>query len=96
VLLALGAVLPIVGGYVKSKTDHHKKPTKNEIVSDQLITFIVGILFGCGLLLSGMVRRVNILGFLEIKEGWNPSLLLVLGCGVALNLCTFNYMLRIK
>lgn len=95
-LLAIGAVLPIVGGVVKSKTEHHKKTTTNEIVSDQIITFIVGILFGCGLLLSGMVRRVNILGFLQINEGWNPSLLLVLGCGVSLNLVTFNYMLRIK
>ena len=63
-LLAIGAVLPIIGGVVQSKTDHHKKPSQNEIVTDQLITFIVGILFGCGLLLSGMVRRVNILGFL--------------------------------
>lgn len=63
-MLALGAVLPIVGGVVKSNTDHHKKPTKNEIFSDQIITFVVGILFGCGLLLSGMVRRINILGFL--------------------------------
>lgn len=63
---------------------------------DQLITFFVGLIFGCGLLVSGMVRRVNIIGFLSINYGWNPSLLFVLGCGVGVNLITFNYMLRVK
>lgn len=27
---------------------------------------------------------------------WNPSLLFVLGCGVFVNLITFNYMIRVK
>jgi hypothetical protein len=67
-----------------------------EIAIDQVITFIVGVIFGCGLLVSGMVRRVNILGFLAIHSGWNPSLLFVLGCGVGVNLLTFNYMLRVQ
>lgn len=61
-----------------------------------MITWMVGILFGCGLLVSGMVRRINILSFLAMHEGWNPSLLLVLGCGVGINFATFNYMLRIR
>jgi uncharacterized protein len=56
----------------------------------------VGIIFGCGLLLAGMVRRSNILGFLGLGQDWNPSLLFVLGCGVIVNLITFNYMLRVK
>jgi hypothetical protein len=70
--------------------------TGREIVIDQIITFIVGAIFGCGLLVSGMVRRVNIITFLELHSGWNPSLLLVLGCGVGVNLITFNYMLKIQ
>lgn len=61
-----------------------------------MITWIVGLLFGVGLLVSGMVRRINIITFLGMHEGWNPSLLFVLGCGVAVNLITFNYMLRVR
>jgi uncharacterized membrane protein YedE/YeeE len=45
---------------------------------------------------AGMARRTNILDFLSMGTDWNPSLLFVLGCGVLLNLFTFNYMLRIK
>jgi uncharacterized membrane protein YedE/YeeE len=56
----------------------------------------VGIIFGTGLLVAGMVRRRNILQFLAIGRDWNPSLLFVLGCGVMLNLVVFNYMIRIK
>lgn len=67
-----------------------------ELAIEQLITFLVGVLFGVGLLVAGMVRRSNILGFLGLGSNWNPSLLLVLGCGVCFNLITFNYMLRIK
>jgi hypothetical protein len=57
---------------------------------------LVGIIFGTGLLVAGMVRRRNILQFLAIGRDWNPSLLFVLGCGVMLNLVVFNYMIRIK
>ena len=92
--LALGAILPILGGIVKSKVK--PEATLKEIVIDQLITFVVGILFGCGLLVSGMCRRINIIGFLGMHKGWNPSLLFVLGCGVGVNLVTFNYMLRVR
>lgn len=61
-----------------------------------MISLLVGIIFGTGLLVAGMVRRQNILHFLAIGRDWNPSLLFVLGCGVILNLFAFNYMIRIK
>ncbi len=93
--LFLGALLPICGGLVKRRAESHKM-TGKEIIVDQTISFIVGAIFGCGLLVSGMVRRVNIITFLQIHNGWNPSLLFVLGCGVGVNLITFNYMLKIK
>lgn len=67
-----------------------------EIGKDQMITWATGLLFGTGLLVSGMVRRINIIGFLAMHDGWNPSLLFVLGCGVGVNLITFNYMIRVR
>ena len=63
---------------------------------DQIVTFVTGLLFGIGLLIAGMVRRVNILGFLGLGADWNPSLLFVLGCGVMVNLVTFSYMIHYK
>ena len=68
----------------------------SEIVTDQILTFLTGLIFGLGLLVSGMVRRNNIIGFLGLGSDWNPSLMFVLGCGVVVNLITFNYMLRKK
>lgn len=56
----------------------------------------MGFIFGCGLIVSGMTRRINILQFLWMGKDWNPSLLFVLGCGVLVNLITFNYMIRVK
>ena len=35
-------------------------------ILDVVITWIVGLLFGCGLLVSGMVRRINIIKFLGV------------------------------
>lgn len=33
---------------------------------DQLIVFLVGLVFGAGLMVAGMVRRSNIIGFLAL------------------------------
>ena len=41
-----------------------------------------------------MIRRTNIIGFLALGKDWNPSLIFVLGCGVAVNLVVFTYMLK--
>ena len=43
-------------------------------------------------MVSGMSRRINILEFLQIDKNWNPALLFVLGCGLAVNLVTFTIM----
>lgn len=43
-----------------------------------------------------MARRRNIIQFLSMSANWNPSLLFVLGCGVMINLVTFNYMVRVR
>ncbi len=59
---------------------------------DTVLLFIIGMLFAAGLLVSGMSRRINILQFLQIGKNWDPSLLVVLGCGVGINLISFGIM----
>ncbi|MDT8921336.1 YeeE/YedE family protein [Pseudomonas taiwanensis] len=40
--------------------------------------FIAGLLFGLGLLLSGMANPAKVLGFLDLAGQWDPSLALVM------------------
>jgi len=61
-----------------------------------LVLFLVGLIFGAGLIVSGMVRRSNIINFLALGKDWNPSLMFVLGCGLAVNLIFFTYMIRVR
>ena len=39
---------------------------------------LVGLLFGAGLALSGMVNPARVLGFLDLAGRWDPTLILVL------------------
>ncbi len=41
-------------------------------------SLISGIIFGLGLTISGMVNPVKVLGFLNIFDSWDPSLMFVM------------------
>ena len=43
-----------------------------------LFAFITGLMFGLGLIVSGLVNPAKILGFLDITGKWDPSLALVM------------------
>lgn len=53
--------------------------------------FAVGVLFGLGLLTSGMANPAKVLGFLDIAGAWDPSLALVMGGAVAVGLVAFGF-----
>jgi hypothetical protein len=44
----------------------------------KLTSLISGIIFGIGLTISGMVNPEKVLGFLNIFDSWDPSLMLVM------------------
>jgi uncharacterized membrane protein YedE/YeeE len=48
-----------------------------------LTTLIAGLLFGIGLLLSGMGDPAKVLNFLDIFGTWDPSLAFVMGGAIA-------------
>lgn len=54
------------------------------------VFFIMGDLFGLGLVISGMCSRDKILAFLTFNNQWDPSLLFVMFSAVLINLCTFQ------
>jgi uncharacterized membrane protein YedE/YeeE len=47
-----------------------------------LAALLAGVLFGAGLLLSGMTNPANVLGFLDIFGDWKPQLAFVMGAAV--------------
>lgn len=51
--------------------------------------FVVGLLFGLGLMLSGMTDPSKVLGFLDLFGAWDPSLMLVMGGAIAVGFFAF-------
>ena len=51
--------------------------------------FFVGLLFGLGLLLSGMTDPAKVLGFLDLFGIWDPSLAFVMGGAIAVGFFAF-------
>lgn len=54
------------------------------------ISFFAGLLFGLGLLISGMSNPEKVLSFLDITGTWDPSLVLVMGGAIGIALIPFR------
>jgi uncharacterized membrane protein YedE/YeeE len=55
----------------------------------RITEFLVGLLFGLGLLLSGMTDPGKVLGFLDLFGTWDPSLAFVMGGAIAVGFFAF-------
>ncbi len=55
-----------------------------------LAAFAVGLLFGLGLIVSGMSDPAKVLAFLDLGGAWDPSLALVMGGAVAVGLIAYR------
>jgi uncharacterized protein len=58
---------------------------------NRIAEFLVGLLFGLGLILSGMTDPGKVQGFLDLAGAWDPSLALVMGGAIAVGF--FGYAL---
>jgi uncharacterized membrane protein YedE/YeeE len=54
-----------------------------------LAASIAGLVFGLGLLLSGMADPAKVLGFLDVAGAWDPSLIFVMGGAVGVGAVAF-------
>jgi len=61
---------------------------------DVFISFLVGMMFGFGLLLAGMSRKSKIVNFLTFDENWDVSLMFVMVGAILVNAFTFNFMIH--
>jgi uncharacterized protein len=56
----------------------------------RLSEFLVGLLFGWGLMISGMTDPGKVIGFLDLAGAWDPSLALVMGGAIAVGFFAFG------
>ncbi|WP_046112575.1 DUF6691 family protein [Aquincola tertiaricarbonis] len=55
---------------------------------------LAGLVFGLGLIVSGMADPARVLGFLDLAGAWNPSLAFVMGGAIAVGLPAFALAAR--
>jgi len=55
-----------------------------------LNAFLVGLLFGLGLIISGMTDPSKVIGFLDLAGAWNPSLAFVMGGAILVGAGAFT------
>lgn len=61
----------------------------------QLFTaLLAGLVFGIGLIWSGMSNPAKVLDFLDLAGNWDPSLLLVMGGALLISWPAFHFMAR--
>lgn len=56
----------------------------------RITEFLVGLIFGVGLILAGMTDPGKVLGFLDLAGAWDPSLALVMGGAIAVGVFAFT------
>ena len=54
-----------------------------------LTALLAGLVFGVGLIVSGMANPAKVLGFLDLAGQWDPSLAFVMGGAVAVGSIAF-------
>ena len=60
---------------------------------DKLISLVSGVIFGVGLVISGMTNPEKVIGFLSITHNWDASLIFVMGGGI-ITAGPFFYLMR--
>lgn len=61
-----------------------------------LVALLSGLIFGFGLMLSGLANPAKVLGFLDLAGAWDPSLALVMGGAIGVGLYGFDFAKKLK
>jgi uncharacterized membrane protein YedE/YeeE len=63
-------------------------------MKQKTVEFAVGLVFGWGLILSGMTDPAKVLGFLDLTGAWDPSLALVMAGAIGVGFFAFRVAKR--
>jgi uncharacterized membrane protein YedE/YeeE len=55
-----------------------------------IMALIAGLVFGLGLILSGMTNPAKVIGFLDLAGDWDPSLAFVMAGAIAVSFLPFQ------
>lgn len=58
------------------------------------VALLVGLLFGIGLICSGMTNPAKVVGFLDLAGYWDPSLAFVMGGALLVGLLVFPFAVK--
>jgi uncharacterized membrane protein YedE/YeeE len=58
-------------------------------MKNRIVEFLVGLLFGLGLILAGMTDPGKVQGFLDLAGPWDPSLAFVMGGAILVGYLAF-------
>jgi uncharacterized protein len=59
-----------------------------------IASFAAGLVFGIGLIVSGMSNPAKVLGFLDLAGNWDPSLAFVMAGAIAVGAVAFAFARR--
>jgi uncharacterized membrane protein YedE/YeeE len=65
-------------------------------VKSILLALVVGVVFGVGLLLSGMTQPAKVVNFLDVLGDWDPSLAFVMGGAIAVHFFAYRLVPRLR
>jgi uncharacterized membrane protein YedE/YeeE len=68
----------------------------NNSIRFAMVSGLTGLIFGLGLVVSGMANPAKVIGFLDLSVPWDPSLMFVMGGAIALGLPGFYFAKRRK
>jgi hypothetical protein len=58
------------------------------------VVFVIGLVFGTGIVLSGMGNPAKVVNFFDVAGTWDPSLILVMGGALAVTFVGYRLVLR--
>ncbi|WP_150525691.1 DUF6691 family protein [Roseibium sediminis] len=61
-----------------------------------LTAFAIGLLFGIGILISGMANPAKVLNFFDLFGTWDPSLAFVMGGALTVSVIGYRLIFRMK
>jgi uncharacterized membrane protein YedE/YeeE len=70
--------------------DGLRRAARDSLIVHVLAAFAAGLVFGLGLIVSGMADPSRVLGFLDLAGKWDPSLAFVMAGAVAVSAVAFR------
>lgn len=59
-----------------------------------LVLYLIGVIFGVGISISGMINPAKVLNFFDLAGNWDPSLALVMAGALAVTFIGYRVVLK--